>query len=157
MILPHISYCIVIWGKCANYLLDRIFILQKRAIRIITNSHFLTSTDRLFLKLNILKVRDLHTFQVACFMYKYFKGLLPPLFNNYFTLNHHINKYKTRNSENLYVPFYRYQVSRSTIRFIGPKVWNSTDTFLKQSPSLSSFKKRFKLQLIENHNQNTIS
>ena len=50
MILPHISYCIVIWGKCANYLLDRIFILQKRAIRIITNSHFLTSTDRLFLK-----------------------------------------------------------------------------------------------------------
>ena len=72
-------------------------------------------------------------------------------------LHHRINKYKTRSSNNLYVPFYRYQVSRSTIRFIGPKVWNTVDTFLKQSPSLSSFKKRFKLQLIGNHHQNIIS
>ena len=48
------------------------------------------------------------------------------------------------------VPFYHYKLSRSrpTIRFLGPKIWNYIDTFLKQSPSFSSFKKKFKLQLI---------
>ena len=57
--------------------------LQKRAIRIITNSHFLQSKDVLFKKLSILKISDLYTFPVACFMYKYSKDLLPIFFDNY--------------------------------------------------------------------------
>ena len=151
MILPHITYCIIVWGKCAKYLLQRIHILQKRAIRIVTNSHFLQSTDVLFKKLSILKINDLYTFYVACFMYKYSKDLLPPIFDNYFILNRCVNNYETRNSNNLYVPFYHYKLSRSTIRFVGPKIWNYIDIFLKQSPSLSSFKKKYKLQLIRTY------
>ena len=36
MVLPHIMYCNIVWGNCANYLLNRIHILQKRAIRMVT-------------------------------------------------------------------------------------------------------------------------
>ena len=63
MILPHFSYCLTVWGKCAKYLVDRLFILQKRAIRMVTNSHFLSPTDNLFKKLNILKIQDLYFFR----------------------------------------------------------------------------------------------
>ena len=84
-------------------------------------------------------------------MYKYSKDLLPPIFDNYFILNRCVNNYETRNANNLYVPFYHYKLSRSTIRFVGPKIWNYIDLFLKQSPSLSSFKKKFKLQLIRTY------
>ena len=152
MILPHISYCLIVWGKCVKSLVDRIFILQKRAIRIITNSHFLSHTDKLFKKLNILKIQDLYSFQVACFMYKYSKNLLPPLFDDYFILNRCINSYETRNSDKFYIPFYRYKLSRSTIRFIGPKIWNSTNTSFKLISSFSSFKKKYKFQLINEYN-----
>ena len=154
MILPHLSYCTVVWGKCAIYLLNRIHILQKRAIRVVTNSHFLTSTDILFKKLNILKISDLYTLQAACFMYNYSKGLLPQLFNYYFVLNNCINTYETRNSCNMYVPFFHYKLSRSSIRFIGPKIWNTIDTELKQSPLFSSFKRKYKMQLINKYHQN---
>ena len=44
MILPHLSYCNIVWGNCATYLLQKLFLLQKRAIRAITKSHFLAHT-----------------------------------------------------------------------------------------------------------------
>ena len=49
---------------------------------------------------------------------------------------------ETRNSNNLYVPFYHYKLSRSTISFVGPKIWNYIDIFLKQSPSSFHHSKR---------------
>ena len=146
--------CVIWYLLSKEYnLLQRINILQKRAIRIVTNSHFLQSTDVLFKKLSILKINDLYTFHVACFMYKYSKDLLhvPPIFDNYFILNRCVNNYETRSSNNLYVPFYHDKLSRSTIRFVGPMIWNYIDIFLKQSPFLSSFKKKFKLQLIRTY------
>lgn len=54
MILPHLSYCNIVWGNCASYLLQKLFLLQKRAIRAITKYNFLAHTKKLFLKLNFL-------------------------------------------------------------------------------------------------------
>ena len=40
LILPHINYCILAWGTNTK----RVFKLQKRAVRIITRSHYLRYT-----------------------------------------------------------------------------------------------------------------
>ena len=71
MILPHLNYCLIIWGGCASYLFERIYLIQKRAIRVITNSFFRAHTQILFFKLKILKLSDLYETQVILFMYKY--------------------------------------------------------------------------------------
>ena len=60
MILPHIMYCNIIWGNCAKSLLNRIHILQKRAIRIITNSLPQAHTEPLFQKLRLLTVYEVN-------------------------------------------------------------------------------------------------
>ena len=72
MILPHLMYCNIVWENYANYLLNRIHILQKRAVRINTNSEPYTYADHVF--------------------------------KNYL--------YKIRQNNNLYVPNYRYNVSK---------------------------------------------
>ena len=60
LILPHIYFCITAWGfKC-----NRIFTLQKKALRIITKSKFNSHTEPLFRELSILKVE--HIFQMQC-------------------------------------------------------------------------------------------
>ena len=35
LVLPHLNYCIILWGCCNKYLLERLYKLQKRAVRIV--------------------------------------------------------------------------------------------------------------------------
>ena len=39
-IQPHIDYCSTIWGGTSQYCLNRIFKLQKRAVKIIVNYQY---------------------------------------------------------------------------------------------------------------------
>ena len=144
MVLSHLSYCNIVWGNCSFYLLNRLFLLQKRAVRAITKSHYLAHTHDLFLKLKILNVYDINKLQTACFMYSYFKKLLPPLFDGYFKYNRDVNVYKTRNSHKIYTPFCKYKFSRSIISYQGAIVWNDLPDELEQCPTLGNFKRKYK-------------
>ena len=31
MILPYFNYCIIVWGNCASYLRQKLFLLQKKS------------------------------------------------------------------------------------------------------------------------------
>ena len=37
--LSHLTCCNIVWGNCASYLLQKLFVLQKRAIRAVTIDH----------------------------------------------------------------------------------------------------------------------
>ena len=54
LILPHTNYCIMAWGYQSN----RIFKLQKRAVRIVANSKYNAHTEPLFKLFIILKLSD---------------------------------------------------------------------------------------------------
>ena len=151
MVSPYLTYCIEIWGNCANYLLLRIFLLQKRAVRVITDSHYLAHTDPLFHKLKILKLSDLYRLHATCFVFSTVNGLLPSLFNDYFVYNYVVNRYICRNSNDLNIPPWIYQYSRSTLRYNGSVVWNSLSQELIQSPTLSSFKRKYKMFLLTSY------
>ena len=66
LIVPHINYCITAWGFHRN----RITIIQKKAIRIITASSYISHTEPLFKQLNLLKVEDVLTLQELTFYFK---------------------------------------------------------------------------------------
>lgn len=149
MILPYISYCNIIWGNCALNLLHRILVLQKRAIRIINNVPPLAHTDLLFTKFKVLKVKDINKLQIAIFMYSYFSNRLPQTFKNIFTSNSAIHSHSTRISKNIRLPLYKYNFSRTTIKYTGAKNWNRMTTELKNSKSLSQFKYKYKNFLFE--------
>ena len=52
LILPHINYCILAWG----YQSDKIMLLQKKCLRVITGSKFFAHSDLLFKAIGLLKV-----------------------------------------------------------------------------------------------------
>ena len=52
LILPYINYGVLIWGNTCKTYLDKIFKLQKWAIRTISNSHYRSHTGPLFSKFN---------------------------------------------------------------------------------------------------------
>ena len=66
IILPHINYGILAWG----YQTQRIFILQKKAIRIITLSKYNAHTAPIYKELKLLKVSDIYKLQKLKFYHK---------------------------------------------------------------------------------------
>ncbi len=93
MILPHLQYGILSWGLCT----DRLFTLQKRAIRTITNSYFIAHTYPLFKSLGILRLDDLYELSVLKFYYKLTNNLLPHYFDT-FKFTHSLSSTNTLTS-----------------------------------------------------------
>ena len=148
LILPYISYFTIVWGNCSNSLINKVFILQKRAIRVITSSPPRTSSKPLFKQYNILSIHDIFKLQIASFMYMYFNHQLPTLFSNLFTLNSNYHNYNTRHQSDIRIPLFKYKLCRQSINLYGPKLWHSIPPFIKASPTLQTFKRKFKDFLI---------
>ena len=146
------TYGIIIWGNTYKTTLQPIFILQKRAMRLITFSRFDEHSSPLFKSLEIIKFLDLVTFHLAIFMYKYHNQLLPSVFSSFFSKISQIHSYNTRlgAKQSYYLPKARTNYGIFNIRFQGPSVWNSIDEDIKLS-SLSLFKKKVKQQFIKDY------
>ena len=77
MIYPYLIYCNIVWGTASTSTLQRLVVLQNRAVRLITRSKFRSSCNPLFVRLKILKLLDINKFQTALFMFKIKHHLLP--------------------------------------------------------------------------------
>ena len=138
---PFLTYGILSWGNAYTTTLQPLYILQKKAMRIITFSNFDQHSTPLFRLLNIIKLYDLLTLHISVFMFKFHNRLLPSYFDFFFTQVKEIHKYNTRSAANqsYYLPRARTNYGLFNIRFQGPKVWNSFGKDMK-SCSLKKFK-----------------
>ena len=73
------------WGNTYNTTLQPIYILQKKAVRVITFSSFDHHSNPLFKLLDIIIFPDLVKYYIGIFVYKYKNQLLPSVFNSFFT------------------------------------------------------------------------
>ena len=133
--------------------MDRIFKLQKKAIRIISHSNYLAHTKPIFSCLKILTVFDMYLLQCAIFMYLCSKKMLPISLLNHFCRNDSIHTYETRNASNYHIPQARTTVFQKSIFFNGPKIWNNIPEMIKTSPSFNLFKRRYKQYLLATYSQ----
>ena len=112
LIVPHINYCLIMWGFHSS----RILILQKRAVRTITNSWYRAHTEPIFKNLNILKVHDLYWLMVLKFYYKLKNNLLPQYFNVFLPKKSHGSiVYPIRNPQNQ-LPIIKHEYARNSFR-----------------------------------------
>ena len=129
LVYPYLVYCISVWRSTYPSNLNRIFLLQEKVLRIVSNSAFDAHTEPIFKQLKILKLetRDIYRSQIGKFMFSFKKGLLPDAFSDIFLLtNHHIiHHYNTRNSNSFYLFPCRKNIRQFAIRFQGPKLFNA--------------------------------
>ena len=151
LILPYLNYCNIVWARSSNNQLHSLMIIQKRVIRICTFSHPRDHTAPLFARLNTLTLPDINKLHTGIFMYTYINNLLPRGFSSFFTAIHDIHSYCTRAHRNLFLPFTRTSYSINTLRFHGPRLWNSIDESVKNQPSVGSFKNSFKQHLVSSY------
>ena len=138
----------IIMGKFISFYyhshLNKLRLLQKKVIRIISNTDYLAHSSKLFLNLKLLKLDDIMKFQLGTFIYKLKYNKLP----NVIPHNENIHSHNTRNKNGYLIPSVRTNCRKFTVGYAGPILWNSFPQKLRELPSEVMFKKKLKSILL---------
>ena len=147
-IYPHLLYCNLAWGNTYKSHLKPLFLLQKKAIRIVNKTAYISHTNNLFYSNKILKLEDINKFRLGCYMFE----------NNHETFARSHN-YNTRNRTTLLPHFQRTTTTQHALNYEGPRLWNTLPLNIRTIQSKTIFKKCLKEYLVsvyETVTQNSI-
>ena len=177
LIYSHVNYGIEAWGYAFQIYLNKLEVLQKRALRLMTfNDRFpdtpgpLTDTNPIFKELELLKIKDIFYLNINKFIHKCINKKAPSNFDNWFSINTY--KYTTRSkvnfdnknkliantewdklsTNNLYIPHGRtVTMGLNQIKVSGPRIWNSLPNSLKTQTSSTLFIKNLKKYYLDQY------
>ena len=148
-IYPYYHYCNEVWGNAYTTHVRRLYVLQKRAIRIIAKVEPLAHSSALFSKLKILTVPSISLQLTAQFMFRMHRHQLPSLFDDMFIRNVDVHHYNTRQSKDFHVPLVRTNTTKMTISYKGVIIWNDINKIVNTNFSLAAFKSNLKKYLLQ--------
>lgn len=123
VIMSHIHYCHLVWGKTSQQNIQSLFILQKRALRIVANTNYDAHTDPLFKKFQIIKAN--YTYSLALSKL-YIKAL--KLNNDHILhlihLTPHIRSYPSRSVSKWKIPSHRTSYALQSLTVTTPHLFN---------------------------------
>lgn len=131
----YISYGITLWGNSPTAI--RVFIMQKKAVRILANIGFRDHCKPYFISLKILTLPSLYVQQCLIAIHKN---------KSSYTLNSDIHDYNTRNSHLLHTP--RFRLHRSAMNSISVQLYNRLSVTTRLL-SMNNFKNAIKNFLIQ--------
>ena len=139
MIYPHLTYCCIIWGSGYKSTLSCLVNLQKRALRIITNSHYCAHTSPLFISLRLLKLPDIVNYHVAQFMFKVKYSMIPLVSKSYYRVRLSTG-HRTRLQPFFDIPSFHKNIREMCITVHGPILWNSLPVYIQEIDKINLFK-----------------
>ena len=149
LIFSHINYCNLIWGSACMTSLQPLFVLQKKAVRIVNGSKYLDHTDPIFKSLKVLTVHNVFKVNSLVFIYKCLKMNRFPLFKKKLIKNSDLYSYNTRHNNKYRLPIERLEICRKSFFVEGIALWNLLDNDTKLSNNVYLFKRKIKLQIFE--------
>ena len=169
LVYPHLLYAIEVWGSADDIHLNKLLILQKKIVRLMTFSDnrqidfsFIPS-DPLFLKMEIIKIHDVFKLMISKFIFKCLNKTTPVNFHNWYFLTAQLHRHNTRSkffdivncvpTRTLFIPLARTShCGLKLIKVQGSKIWNVLPPLIRNNDSLNSFMKELKKLLINSYN-----
>lgn len=151
-IQPQFQYCSTIYINCNKEDIEKLQLIQNRAMRIVLNCEYLTPSVFMIRALNWLSISQQIKFNVAIYVYKMLNGLLPSyLYENcIFTRDIHHRTTRLASTNALRMPNFRLEFSRKSLFYNGVKLFNELPNDIKNSQSLSIFKSKCRTYISEN-------
>ena len=152
LVHSHLTYGIIIWGNGKS--VYKLFNLQKRAMRIITNKSYRAHTEPLFSALKIPKVMDLYKIHGSIFAHDYVNNHLPDSFQSLYRDPRNVHVGTRQNAQSyLYTTRPRTNFSKSSVYHMIASIWNGLSNELKTETNRNSFKRKIKFSIISNYNE----
>ena len=95
--------------------------------------------------LKLYNVRERRDYFITSLIFKAIHGIAPSYLSDNITMNFDIIGYNTRstNTMNVYIPRPNKEMYRNSLLYRGGMLWNSLPDYVKDSPSLDSFKRNY--------------
>ena len=142
-----LQYGIIVWGLTYDTHIKPIYLLQKKVVRAIAFKSFTSPSTPIFSDLKILKLYDLFDLKLLIFVYESVNKISPFFFHNFFETLTAVHHYGTRQASKGDIFMTRkntLQYGLRSVRCAGAKSWNSIPDVIKQSPSVSIFRRKLK-------------
>ena len=142
----YICYCNLIFGNACSTHLSPLLTAQKKAVRIVANQSPLSHTNQIFSNLKLLKLSDLYNYNLGIYMWKNIMNFSP---------YYRINSNNTRSGD-----YYDHHLSNhnltltrnQSIFYQAPLNWEKIPLSVKESFTLHSIKKKYKIDLLASYN-----
>lgn len=151
LITPYLTYGVEIWGNTYKSRTTPVFLLQKKVIRLITQSPYNTPTNPLFIQLKTLKCYDLVDLCTAKLIYKAKQQTLPQSLQAMFSVRE--SNYDLSGTYMFNKPYCRTKLSSNCPSNKGVQLWNSFPDEIKMATSLPQFKILYKRMVIKRYTQ----
>ena len=120
LIICHLNNGVLLWGP-KLHVNDKLHILQKKAVRIITCNSYFAHSEPLFKQLRLLKTCDIYKCQLLKCIFKLIHKQLPHYFKQFtFTFRNQKHNYATMTCHNVSIPNVNHEFAKRSIRFIAP-------------------------------------
>ena len=143
IIHPFFLYCLPIFGATYEVHLKPLFMLQKKAIRIINGASYLQHTDPLFYSSKILKIRDQYKLSIGTYIYNN-----PTILHGYQRTHSHNTRYRG----NLLPPRQNLRSTEQSVIYNAVLLWNSLPVGIRNSENISNFKRCLRNYLLDSYN-----
>ena len=137
-VYPHLNYGILLWGNHSSA--KSLFILQKRAIRIIHGAPPRTHCKPLFIKLGILTLPSMYVLASLLHVKRNINQLVSC---------NSIHQYPTRNCSNIYINRCKYSLTQNSFNIISLNLFNVLSTHVRELP-FATFRGRVRAALVNN-------
>ena len=145
--VPYLRYGLIAWGQTGKTQLNKLLILQKRALRFMCFADRCDHAIPLFLRAQTLPIHFLYYKLLAEAMHDVSNDI-PSQLKDLFIPTVKIHSYNTRSSvsDNFYINISNLEIKRKSFSVIGAKLWNEIPTKLRTLPKLI-FKRKIRMIL----------
>ena len=148
LIYSYINYCNIVWGSAYESHLKPLIVLQKKAVRLITNANFRDNSAPIFFNLKLLPISRIYHLNCLQFLFKVLHNDSFPYLKNRILYNYSTHNHITRNRYKLKPIRERLELCKNSYLSQSVKLWNNLDDNTKESKSLYNFKLKVKQSLI---------
>ena len=136
MIVPKITYGLVVWGTCSNNLLQKIECQHIKAARLVRKTNEKVKDVEVLQRANWNNIEYIYKRKIAVEMYKIVKGAEEHRLEGMYTI-----KCNTRRGEKVEIERLKSETERNTLKYRGSILWNMLNSDLKSADNLLKFKK----------------
>ena len=138
LLLPHITYACEVWGSTYPSILNKIVLIQKKALRIIYGLRYLDHCEHLFNR-KVMKLQKLVQLKISTFMYKIKNQHLPLAIQKLFPVNN--QPINSRQQSDFHLPYGRTHKKLHCLSYSGIRLWNTLPLGIRNSPKIVTFKR----------------
>jgi len=147
LISSHITYCNIIWGATYKISIQKIYNLQKKALKLcsgktssqriyrsgLINKPAICTNKSIFQSTKKLSVYNINKYQTVIFIYKTLHNLSPTCFQNLFKLLSNVHSHNTRaeGKNNLFAQNAKHTLRKFALSVRAPTLWNSIPSSIR--------------------------